>query len=106
MERDLERRRRRSNEQGGSLKDPPRIRDVGLEDQASSTAMISRVRGDVLQTTDQKQVPWDNSSLVGDVYLAGGTPPVAKSDETAPPSTQQKPVVTAQNPSAEAAQAA
>ena len=33
--------------------------------------MISRVRGDVLQATDQKQVPWDNSSLVGDVYLAG-----------------------------------
>jgi len=33
--------------------------------------MISKVRGDVLQATDQKQVPWDNSSLVGDVYLAG-----------------------------------
>lgn len=33
--------------------------------------MISKVRGDVLAATDQKQVPWDNSSLVGDVYLAG-----------------------------------
>ncbi|HEV3045233.1 MAG TPA: caspase family protein [Roseiarcus sp.] len=32
--------------------------------------MISRVRGDVLQATNQTQVPWDNSSLVGDVYLA------------------------------------
>ncbi|MDQ0467365.1 caspase family protein [Labrys wisconsinensis] len=43
--------------------------------------MISKVRGDVLQATGQKQVPWDNSSLVGDVYLAGqsaaGTPAVA-----------------------------
>jgi uncharacterized protein len=33
--------------------------------------MISRVRGDVLATTQQKQTPWDSSSLVGDVYLAG-----------------------------------
>jgi uncharacterized protein len=41
--------------------------------------MISRVRGDVLAATDQKQVPWDNSSLVGDVYLTGqpGSPPPA-----------------------------
>jgi uncharacterized caspase-like protein len=37
--------------------------------------MISRVRGDVLQATNQTQVPWDNSSLVGDVYLA--SPPAA-----------------------------
>jgi hypothetical protein len=34
--------------------------------------MLSRVRGDVLTATDQKQTPWDSSSLVGDVYLAGG----------------------------------
>jgi uncharacterized protein len=41
--------------------------------------MISKVRGDVLQATGQKQVPWDNSSLVGDVYLAGapGAAPVS-----------------------------
>ena len=32
--------------------------------------MVSKVRGDVLAATDQKQVPWDNSSLVGDVFLA------------------------------------
>lgn len=37
--------------------------------------MISRVRGDVLQATERKQTPWDSSSLVGDVYLAG--PPQA-----------------------------
>jgi hypothetical protein len=33
--------------------------------------MISKVRGDVLQATDRRQTPWDSSSLVGDVYLAG-----------------------------------
>lgn len=32
--------------------------------------MISKVRADVLAATNQKQVPWDNSSLVGDVYLS------------------------------------
>jgi uncharacterized protein len=31
--------------------------------------MISRVRKDVLAATDDQQVPWDNSSLVDDVYL-------------------------------------
>ena len=44
--------------------------------------MISRVRGDVLQATDRQQTPWDSSSLVGDVYLAG--PPAAA---TAPQQT-------------------
>jgi tetratricopeptide (TPR) repeat protein len=33
--------------------------------------MISKVRGDVLQATERRQTPWDSSSLVGDVYLAG-----------------------------------
>ena len=46
--------------------------------------MISKVRGDVLAATDQKQVPWDNSSLVGDVYLAGPTPSVAAAPTPAP----------------------
>src|SRR6202046_2494855 len=34
--------------------------------------MLSRVRGDVLAATDRLQTPWDSSSLIGDVYLAGG----------------------------------
>ncbi|WP_315830729.1 caspase family protein [Bradyrhizobium prioriisuperbiae] len=38
--------------------------------------MLSRVRGDVLQTTGQKQTPWDSSSLVGDVYLAAQPTPI------------------------------
>lgn len=39
--------------------------------------MISRVRGEVLQATGQKQTPWDSSSLVGDVYLAAPPAPPA-----------------------------
>jgi tetratricopeptide (TPR) repeat protein len=48
--------------------------------------MISRVRGDVLAATDQKQTPWDSSSLVGDVYLAGppASPPVTVAAATPP----------------------
>jgi uncharacterized protein len=33
--------------------------------------MLSRVRGDVLASTERRQTPWDSSSLTGDVYLAG-----------------------------------
>ena len=55
--------------------------------------MISRVRGDVLTATDNRQTPWDSSSLVGDVYLAaapaGGT--------ASPPASE--PAVVAQAPS-------
>jgi tetratricopeptide (TPR) repeat protein len=32
--------------------------------------MLRRVRADVIQATNQKQVPWDHSSLVGEVVLA------------------------------------
>src|ERR1700742_3066965 len=35
--------------------------------------MLSRVRGDVLATTERRQTPWDSSSLTGDVYLAGAS---------------------------------
>ena len=35
--------------------------------------MLTRVRADVVAATQKKQVPWDNSSLTGDVYLAGGS---------------------------------
>jgi len=34
--------------------------------------MLTRVRADVVAATDSKQVPWSNSSLLGEVYLAGG----------------------------------
>jgi len=32
--------------------------------------MMQRVRGDVIAATREKQVPWDHSSLIGDVVLA------------------------------------
>ncbi len=35
--------------------------------------LVSQVRADVLSSTDGKQVPWDNSSLVGNVYLVAPT---------------------------------
>ncbi|NLH83614.1 MAG: hypothetical protein GX458_22630, partial [Phyllobacteriaceae bacterium] len=35
---------------------------------------IKRVRFDVVQATGSKQVPWDSSTLVNDVYLAGDAP--------------------------------
>src|ERR1700679_1285845 len=44
--------------------------------------MISKVRGDVLAATDRRQTPWDSSSLVGDVYLAG---PAVAAAPVAPP---------------------
>jgi len=59
--------------------------------------MISKVRGDVLAVTDQKQVPWDNSSLVGDVYLGG---PPAQIQATSTPA----PIVAAATPLAQSSQ--
>lgn len=36
--------------------------------------MLTRVRAEVVATTKNKQVPWSNSSLLGEVYLAGNRP--------------------------------
>jgi uncharacterized caspase-like protein len=33
--------------------------------------MLTRVRAEVVSATRGRQVPWSNSSLLGDVYLAG-----------------------------------
>ncbi|WP_346283341.1 hypothetical protein [Bradyrhizobium sp. CW4] len=35
--------------------------------------MLTRVRAEVVSTTKSKQVPWSNSSLLGEVHLAGKT---------------------------------
>ena len=32
--------------------------------------VLTRVRADVIAATDGKHVPWSNSSLLGEVYLA------------------------------------
>ncbi len=36
--------------------------------------VIKRVRLEVVQATGSRQVPWDSSTLINDVYLAGGAP--------------------------------
>ena len=56
--------------------------------------MLSRVRGDVLDATDHNQRPWDSSSLVGDVFLAG--PPAVGGVPPQPP--QPRPAVAAVQP--------
>ena len=43
------------------------LRTPGLE----VRQMLTRVRADVARATSEQQVPWDNSSLRGDIYLAG-----------------------------------
>ena len=50
--------------------------------------MISKVRGDVLQATDRRQTPWDSSSLVGDVYLAGAPAAAVAASPPQPPAVQ------------------
>jgi uncharacterized caspase-like protein len=52
------------------------LRTPGLE----VRQMLTRVRNDVAKATGEKQVPWDNSSLRGDVYLAG----LSSADRPAP----------------------
>ena len=37
------------------------------------SSLMKRVRADVVQTTNQKQVPWDHSSLTGDFYFKPGS---------------------------------
>jgi tetratricopeptide (TPR) repeat protein len=46
------------------------MRTPGLE----VNQMLTRVRVEVAANTANKQIPWANSSLLGDVYLAGGKP--------------------------------
>ena len=46
------------------------ISTPGLEVQQ----MLTRVRSEVVSATKNKQVPWSNSSLLGEVYLVGGKP--------------------------------
>lgn len=36
-------------------------------------SMLTRVRADVINATNEKQVPWDHSSLTGEFYFRGGS---------------------------------
>jgi uncharacterized caspase-like protein len=60
------------------------MRTPGLE----VRQMLTRVRADVAAETQSRQIPWDNSSLLGEVYLAGlGRPEQQRVD--APPVAPQ-----------------
>ena len=58
--------------------------------------MMTRVRRDVIAATDGAQRPWDNSSLLSDVYLAPGAAPASESvaaaadGVAAPPTDEQR----------------
>lgn len=41
-------------------------------------SMMTRVRADVLSATHDRQIPWDHSSLIGDVVLAPTNAPASK----------------------------
>jgi formylglycine-generating enzyme required for sulfatase activity len=56
------------------------LRTPGLE----VRQMLTRVRNDVAAATGERQIPWDNSSLRGDVYLAGRRIAAAPKDASAP----------------------
>jgi hypothetical protein len=49
------------------------------------SAVLVAVRNDVLHATDGKQVPWEHTSLTGEVYLRLGTPPAATVAGATPP---------------------
>ena len=57
-------------------------------------SMMTRVRADVLAATRDRQLPWDHSSLIGEVVLspsaatAAATPPQAAAAPAAPPPPQ------------------
>jgi uncharacterized caspase-like protein len=57
------------------------VRTPGLE----VRQMLTRVRADVAAETRGKQIPWDNSSLLGEVYLAGPGRPEPQRLDVSPP---------------------
>jgi uncharacterized caspase-like protein len=73
------------------------------------SAVMKRVRSDVVGATQSKQVPWDHSSLLGDVMLvpanaavtAPAPPAVAAPAATAPPAAQPPARPSAAPPSAQ-----
>ena len=64
--------------------------------------MISRVRKDVLAATGDQQVPWDNSSLVDDVYLAEAPSTVPSAPPTPAPPIPVAPPTARRDPCAAA----
>jgi uncharacterized caspase-like protein len=48
----------------------PASREAPRSRSAEIGSVMKRVRADVVQATRGKQIPWDHSSLIGDVVLA------------------------------------
>jgi caspase domain-containing protein/YARHG domain-containing protein len=67
------------------------LRTPGLE----VRQMLTRVRADVAASTRNRQIPWDNSSLLGEVYLAGSPKDGAQIAATgvAPPPAPLPPLI-------------
>jgi uncharacterized caspase-like protein len=55
------------------------------------TRNLIRVRRDVLEATGGKQVPWDNSSLTGEVILEPETAPERQATQSSPSGSQADP---------------
>ena len=75
------------------------LRTPGLE----VRTMLTRVRADVAASTGNKQVPWDNSSLIGEVFLAGTSndgAPAAIVPQPQPTRPQQPPAIAVVTPPA------
>jgi len=51
------------------------------------SSVMKRVRADVVAATSDRQVPWDHSSLMGDVVLVPGLNPPGAAAVPSPPST-------------------
>jgi uncharacterized caspase-like protein len=61
------------------------VRTPGLE----VRQMLTRVRADVAAETSGRQIPWDNSSLLGEVYLAGLGKPEPQAVKVSPAAPRQ-----------------
>lgn len=59
--------------------------------------MMRRVRADVIRKTERTQIPWENSSLIDQVFLAGQPPAPQLSQNTVPPAPVTVPTI-AQTP--------
>lgn len=49
--------------------------------------MLGRVRQDVMAATDDRQVPWVNEAIVGDLFMAGASEPADRSQQDDQPTT-------------------
>jgi caspase domain-containing protein len=69
-------------------------------------SMMTRVRADVLAATRDKQLPWDHSSLIGEVVLAPSTVTAAATAPASPAAAPPPPAsIPAPQPSSEAERA-